>query len=258
MQIYIWRLIVLTAAVEAALLAESQLDERRLEADWRDIGHMLIAKTETCISKCIEGSSENVFTFLSNEIGGYCCTTANNSHCLQGTYSTVNVSNFELKKWMCVQNDPGSVVSETVTTESVEKGFTLNLGDQSLWEAMSATSESTIKKTVTDYQKFKFKLNSKLQDANLTLSLKVKELSGCKISVFKIKNYSDSDDGFKIYQVNPSNVNQFSYLLTQREQQQGYNLLAMVEPTDLTKQATFEIQIKVGKEAARQQSQEKT
>lgn len=159
---------------------------------------------------------------------------------------------------MCVQNDPDSIVSEQVTTDSSDKGFALNMGDRSLWEATSSESESTIQREVTDYQKFNFKMNSKLLDSNLTLNLRVKKMAGCKITIFKSKNYSDSGDNFKIFEINPSNVNEFSYFLSNQEQQQGYSLLVLVEPTDLSKSATFELNVKVGKISPKQSGQAKS
>lgn len=61
--------------------APSQPADRRLEADWTDIGYMLVAKTDICINKCLGGSPDNLFSFVSHEIGGYCCSRPNNSQC---------------------------------------------------------------------------------------------------------------------------------------------------------------------------------
>jgi hypothetical protein len=181
---------------------------RHLEADWKDIGYMLVTSSKQCINECLGdnmGMNNNVYCFVGDSIGGFCCSDPKNPMCQRGTYCTSSANDFKLKEWMCVMNQESK--SLEIGSSSSLSTASMQINDKTLFQLAKPNSDSNIKqvfKSGVDYQKYEFKLDSELikADPKTSLFLKVEQLEGCKVTILKSKQYGDKDDLYRKFEVN--------------------------------------------------------
>ena len=71
-----------------------------VKAQLPEIGYELVTSAKQCREECIS-SPENIYCYYGSAIGGYCCSSRDDPHCMHGSYCTRGVSDFKLKEWMC-------------------------------------------------------------------------------------------------------------------------------------------------------------